>query len=73
MQQLLNVAIIGAGFSGVGAAIRLLEQGITNFRVFDKASEASLALSKELLVPRTTLLFLVPKLRIESRRQSKKP
>lgn len=38
MQQPLNVAIIGAGFSGVGAAIRLLEQGITNFRVFDKAS-----------------------------------
>ncbi|NCF89650.1 MAG: NAD(P)-binding domain-containing protein [Verrucomicrobiaceae bacterium] len=38
MQQPLNVAIIGAGFSGVGAAIRLLEQGITNFRLFDKAS-----------------------------------
>ncbi|MCB1098289.1 MAG: NAD(P)/FAD-dependent oxidoreductase [Verrucomicrobiae bacterium] len=37
-EQTLNVAIIGAGFSGVGAAIRLLERGLTNFRVFDKAS-----------------------------------
>ena len=36
-QQTLRVAIIGAGFSGVGTAIRLLERGITNFRVFDKA------------------------------------
>ena len=38
IQQSLDVAIVGAGFSGIGAAIRLLEQGITKFRVFDKAS-----------------------------------
>lgn len=36
-QQTLTVAIIGAGFSGIGAAIRLLRRGITNFLVFDKA------------------------------------
>lgn len=37
IDESLDVAIIGAGFSGIGAAIRLLEQGKTNFRVFDKA------------------------------------
>ncbi len=37
IDESLDVAIIGAGFSGIGAAIRLLKQGKTNFRVFDKA------------------------------------
>ncbi|MDU8929117.1 SDR family NAD(P)-dependent oxidoreductase [Alisedimentitalea sp. MJ-SS2] len=32
----LDVLIIGAGFSGVCAAIRLKQEGITNFRVYDK-------------------------------------
>lgn len=32
----LDVLIIGAGFSGVCAAIRLDQEGITNFRVYDK-------------------------------------
>ena len=35
--QPLEVLIIGAGFAGIGAAIKLLEKGVTNFRVFDKA------------------------------------
>jgi cation diffusion facilitator CzcD-associated flavoprotein CzcO len=33
----LEVAIIGAGFSGLGAAIRLKQHGIEDFMVFDKA------------------------------------
>ena len=33
----LEVAIIGAGFSGLGAAIQLKQQGIKDFMVFDKA------------------------------------
>lgn len=33
----LEVLVIGAGFAGVCAAIKLLEKGITNFRVYDKA------------------------------------
>jgi len=33
----LEVLVIGAGFAGIGAAIKLLEKGVTNFRVFDKA------------------------------------
>ena len=37
-QRPLEVAVLGAGFSGIGAAIKLLGVGITNFRVFDKAS-----------------------------------
>lgn len=37
-QQTLQVAIIGAGFSGIGAAIRLLDRGITNLRIYDKAA-----------------------------------
>ncbi|WP_370322807.1 flavin-containing monooxygenase [Oricola sp.] len=35
--QPLEVLIIGAGFAGIGAAIKLLEKGVTNLRVFDKA------------------------------------
>lgn len=34
----LKVAIIGAGFAGLGAAIRLKQQGIEDFLVFDKAA-----------------------------------
>ena len=33
----LDVLIIGAGFAGVGAAIRLRQQGIDNIAVLDKA------------------------------------
>lgn len=33
----LDVLVIGAGFAGIGAAIKLLEKGVTNFKVFDKA------------------------------------
>ncbi len=31
--------IIGAGFSGLGAAIRLQQSGRTNFMVFEKAAQ----------------------------------
>lgn len=36
-QEPLDVAIIGAGFSGICAAIKLQENGIGNFRVFEKS------------------------------------
>ncbi len=35
----LDVAIIGAGFGGLGAAIRLAQSGIHDFLVFDKADD----------------------------------
>lgn len=34
--QPLNVAIIGAGFAGVGAAIRLRQKGIANVAIFER-------------------------------------
>ncbi len=33
----LDIAIVGAGFSGIGTAIRLRRAGITSFTVFDKS------------------------------------
>ena len=33
------IAIIGAGFSGIGAAIQLLKAGIQSFTIFERASE----------------------------------
>lgn len=33
------IAIIGAGFAGIGAAIQLLEAGIDSFTIFERASE----------------------------------
>lgn len=32
----LTVAIIGAGFAGIGAAIRLQHQGITDFVIYER-------------------------------------
>ena len=37
--QVLDVAIVGAGFSGLCMAIKLKEAGRTNFKVFEKASD----------------------------------
>ncbi|BBX84641.1 flavin-containing monooxygenase [Mycolicibacterium aubagnense] len=34
----ISVAIIGAGFAGVGAAIRLKDQGITDFEIFERGT-----------------------------------
>src|SRR5690625_1939454 len=34
----LSVAIIGAGFAGIGAAVRLKGQGITDFTIFERDS-----------------------------------
>ena len=34
----VSVAIIGAGFAGIGAAIRLKDQGITDFVIFERDS-----------------------------------
>lgn len=34
----LSVAIIGAGFAGIGAAIRLKDQGITDFAIFERGT-----------------------------------
>lgn len=35
----VDVLIVGGGFGGILAAIRLREQGITNIRIVDKASD----------------------------------
>ncbi|MET7906347.1 NAD(P)/FAD-dependent oxidoreductase [Streptomyces sp. NPDC005355] len=35
----LRIAVIGSGFSGLGTAIRLLQQGIDDFLVFERADE----------------------------------
>ncbi len=35
--QTLDVLVIGAGFSGICAGIRLLERGISNFRIYEKS------------------------------------
>lgn len=37
--QTVNIAVLGAGFAGIGAAIRFKEAGITDFVVLEKASE----------------------------------
>lgn len=34
----ISTAIIGAGFAGIGAAIRLKEQGITDFAIFERGT-----------------------------------
>ncbi len=36
-KQPLDVLVIGAGFSGICAGIKLLEQGIRNFRIYEKS------------------------------------
>ena len=33
-----SVAIIGAGFAGIGAAIRLKAEGVTDFVIFERDS-----------------------------------
>jgi len=38
-QEDFPIAIIGAGFSGIGAAIRLKQEGIESFTMFERASE----------------------------------
>jgi cation diffusion facilitator CzcD-associated flavoprotein CzcO len=35
----LNVAIIGSGFGGLATAVRLREQGVTNFAIYEKADD----------------------------------
>jgi cation diffusion facilitator CzcD-associated flavoprotein CzcO len=37
--EVLEVAVIGSGFSGLGMGIRLKKAGMTNFRVFEKAAD----------------------------------
>lgn len=39
MKPMVDVAIIGAGFAGLGAAIRLKQRGNTSFVVFERAGE----------------------------------
>jgi len=39
MKPDVDVAIIGAGFAGLGAAVRLKQQGNTSFVVFERAAE----------------------------------
>ncbi|MGK7295394.1 MAG: NAD(P)-binding protein, partial [Candidatus Wenzhouxiangella sp. M2_3B_020] len=37
-QRRIGVAIIGAGFGGIGLGARLIERGRRDFRVFDRAA-----------------------------------
>jgi len=37
--NILEVAVIGTGFSGLGMGIRLKKAGLSNFRIFEKASD----------------------------------
>ncbi|MDP2227542.1 MAG: NAD(P)/FAD-dependent oxidoreductase, partial [Moraxellaceae bacterium] len=37
--EVLDVAIVGSGFSGLGMGIRLKKSGMTNFRIFEKAGD----------------------------------
>jgi len=37
--KLYDVVIIGAGFAGIGAGIRLKEEGYSNFVIFERAKE----------------------------------
>ena len=37
-QDALDVVVIGAGFSGIGAGIKLLQAGIRNFRIYEKSA-----------------------------------
>jgi cation diffusion facilitator CzcD-associated flavoprotein CzcO len=38
MTNTISTAIIGAGFAGIGAAIRLKDQGITDFVIFERST-----------------------------------
>jgi cation diffusion facilitator CzcD-associated flavoprotein CzcO len=38
-QRPLSIAILGAGFAGIGTAIRLKQAGIESFTIFERASE----------------------------------
>ena len=35
----LDVAIIGSGFSGIGMAIQLKKAGMSNFQIFERAQD----------------------------------
>jgi len=35
----LDVAIVGAGFGGIGLGIKLKQSGVTNFKIFEQASD----------------------------------
>ncbi len=39
MKPMIDVAIIGAGFAGLGAAVRLKHRGDTSFLIFERAAE----------------------------------
>ena len=40
--QQYDVIVVGAGFSGIGAAIKLQEAGIKNFQVLEKKQQKDL-------------------------------
>ena len=37
--MVLDVAVIGSGFGGLGAAIRLRQAGVTNVTIFERAND----------------------------------
>lgn len=40
-QQILDVAVIGAGFAGIGVAVKLRQAGIEHFQIFEKTNGIS--------------------------------
>ncbi|WP_372758612.1 NAD(P)-binding protein, partial [Litorivivens sp.] len=38
-QAILETAIVGAGFGGLGLAIRLLQDGCSDFQIFEKSDD----------------------------------
>ncbi len=43
----LRVAVIGSGFSGLGTAIRLMQQGIDDFLVFERGRRGRRHLARQ--------------------------
>ena len=35
----LDVAVIGAGFAGIGAGIKLKQEGIESFKIFERSND----------------------------------
>ena len=52
----VDVAIVGAGFGGLGMAIKLLEEGNRNFVILEKANEVLKKLKNSEIEARAVLI-----------------